>query len=290
MSLTHLTKEQALAEIKATKQANVKSRETRARLRGYSNSKVYILALQDYADSYKSKPVKDKSKAASIPKAPKKGKNNIFIIDVLDKSSSMNMGTVSIQRFGQPRQTRMSMALKALNLGLDNLKKEEAELGVNYMYTLVEFNQSIVVSPTIPVKQRPEVYVTPSGSTALNDAIGEAISHAIKVKRPMDKALINIYTDGEENCSKKYNKSSIKEYIAEAESQGITVTFIGTERDTFNAIKDFGLDIGNTVSYDGTAEGLGQTMSMTSDARTEYSKKVVAGEDVSRGFYKKFKK
>jgi hypothetical protein len=78
--------------------------------------------------------------------------------------------------------------------------------------------------------------------------------------------------------------------IEELQKKNYTITFIGTEADTRFVINNLNIDASNTISYDGTAQGLQETMVYTSSARSAYTDKVLKGEDVSKGFYKDFKK
>lgn len=125
------------------------------------------------------------------------------------------------------------------------------------------------------------------GMTALYDAIGQAINEAYSVKKSEDKVLITIFTDGQNNHSREYTQSMIKTLIENGKSHGFTVAFVGTEFDTEKAIKDFGILKSNTMTYDGTARGLGETFRLASESRFLYSKKVAKGEDVSKDFFTK---
>jgi hypothetical protein len=80
------------------------------------------------------------------------------------------------------------------------------------------------------------LYYSPSGCTALYDGVGTAIDEIGKVlsnmpedQRP-EKNLIVIMTDGEENSSREYQPSRIKEMIKHQEDKyNWTFLYIGTD-------------------------------------------------------------
>lgn len=280
MSKLTLTKEEATKEIKAVKQCNMVAREKRAKLRGFASSKLYLDALQAIVDGKV-----DTNSGKSTGKKKKTSKAGekpvIYIFDCIDTSGSMGSGSYS--------GSRMAIANQGLNQGIAQLKKEQDKLGVIYKHVLVRFWSYVEMSSLLSIDRVQPVNFTGSGSTLLNDAIVQAVDRAIEEKSPEEKALINIYTDGGENGSKA-SDAQAKAAIKKAEENGITVTFIGTVGDTQSAIRSYGLHESNTMIYDGTAKGMSMSMQETSSARSTFSKKVVAGEDVKTGFYKKIVK
>lgn len=68
---------------------------------------------------------------------------------------------------------------------------------------------------------------SPSGATALLDAIGSTIKKAEKSKKP----TIVILTDGEENSSKKYTLNHVKDLIDMKKTLGWNFVFLGANQD-----------------------------------------------------------
>jgi hypothetical protein len=81
-----------------------------------------------------------------------------------------------------------------------------------------------------------ELRYNPSGCTALYDGVGTAIDEIGKVLNDMpeeqrpEKNLIVIMTDGEENSSREYQPSRIREMIKHQENKyNWTFLYIGTD-------------------------------------------------------------
>jgi len=104
------------------------------------------------------------------------------------------------------------------------------------------------------------------------------------------KVLINIYTDGGDNESSLENRRNAASLIKKLQNENFTITFVGTAQDVDRVKSVLSIDDSNTLVYDGTGQGLANTMAVTLSARAKYSKKVALGEDVSKGFYKSFNK
>lgn len=213
---------------------------------------------------------------------PKKKKSSkkptIHIVDIVDCSGSM-------------AGKKIRAAIEGVELGIKDLKENKED--IKYTYTLCDFCYSSKINWQYEVDKLKDVYgisFKANGYTALYDAIGLTLNKLVKSVGKKDKVLVNIYTDGGENDSKKYNASSVKELINDLKSKGFTVSFIGTDIDVSNVINSLGVDKSNTMSYDGSARELEKTLASTRAARTVYSKSVVKGKDVSKGFYKTLNK
>lgn len=123
------------------------------------------------------------------------------------------------------------------------------------------------------------------GSTALTDAIGETLTKLLKEVNG-EHVLVKIFTDGEENASKRFSRFEVRELIQRCENLGWTITFAGTEYDVKQAQKLYGVDASNTIIHQNTAESI-QAMAVTyRSATSKMSKSYAAGEDVTRGFFK----
>jgi uncharacterized protein YegL len=278
--------------LKSFKQYNKEAREKRAHKLGFTNAAAYIMWLEAQLppDSLPKKKYKIPSGLSTktgpvgknIPPRPRpssppppgmKGKTpTIHVVDILDKSGSM-------------AGPKFASALYGINEGIKTLVEDKAK--VHYTYTWCKFSTTIS-HPCIAVelKEIPRIFGTAEGGTALFDAIGETVSLMEKFVRDGDKVLVNIYTDGEENSSRKYNNTMISGIIENYSKAGWTFTFIGTEYDTKYVVENLNIHASNTLSYDGSAKGLANSMTANSVARSTYSSKVERGEDVSTGFYK----
>lgn len=138
-----------------------------------------------------------------------------------------------------------------------------------------------------PLDLKAQIERCHNGMTALNDAICETIEF-VKQAEGYDKVIFKIFTDGEENSSKR-TASFVAKLMKTYESKGWTFTFVGTPSDTQNAIRNYNIDKSNTLEYDGSAKGFQKTMELTRSAMETYSVNASLGLDVSKSFYSKEK-
>ena len=276
--------------LKGFRQFNKTAREVRAKKLGYADAATYIAYLESLINSgdvfpgcsskspgSKSKTTssEDCTKSTKSTKATKtnpKGYPTIHIVDVLDSSGSMMGG-------------KHDAALKGINSGIKDLK--ESKVRVNYTYTLVDFSTDVrFVHTKDKLLSVGKVACGTRSSTALFDAIGDAIVKVSPGAVKDDKVLVNIYTDGQENSSRRYTAHDISGFIDQLSTSGWTFTFIGTPGDVAYATNILKIHESNTLSYDGTAKGLEKSLTATRSSRTAYSTAVQDGLDVSVGFYK----
>lgn len=260
MSKQQKTNKELIASIK---KMNKTAREGFAKRNGFSSS-------IDYIEHLKGNPTKSTSDIKV-----KKALPVVHVVDILDVSGSMS-------------GSKISSALSGVNEGIKALIKETK---VDYTYSLVAFSSWNDIRKIVTF-QKPstvgKISLKTRDLTALYDAIGSTLKAVKAAKNDKDKVLINIYTDGGENDSKVYDKQETSKLIEKYAKLGFTVTFIGTVQDTETAIKDLKIKKSNTLSYDGTADGLSKTMTATNNMRAVYASAVSNGEDVSIGFYKNF--
>lgn len=127
-------------------------------------------------------------------------KDELHIVMILDESGSMN-------------NIKYEM-IKSINSFINEQKDVE---GKPVKFTFVKFNNRINrIYNRIPLKECPELteyMYTPNSTTALYDAIGDTINWFNKEKN----VLMVIVTDGQENASKEYSKSTINNMISDKE-------------------------------------------------------------------------
>ena len=201
-------------------------------------------------------------------------KPTIHIIDVLDCSGSMS-------------GSKLNGAIAGINKNVEAL--QESKEPVNYTYTMCNFasNYDIVFNYVKnEIADVKKMSFNARGMTALYDAILQTFEKVDIGLSPTDKILMNIYTDGEENDSKRKDNKTLEKAIRDHEAKGYTISFIGTERDVSYIQRSLGIDESNTMAYDGSAEGLINTVTETLNARNTYTKNVLSGKNVTKGFYK----
>ena len=268
--------------LKTIKQYNKTEREKKAVKEGLSTAAKFIEFLENQIslgfnnDEYL-KPALSLSTPVSKRKSPIKSKiikvrPIVHIVDVIDKSGSMSGG-------------KDDAAVKGINMGVKMLREDISE--VNYTYTLCDFSDTIIFrNSMVSLDDAKPLKAGTRLSTSLYDAIGETINLILESKQPDDKVLVNIYTDGQENSSKKFNAYQIAGLIEKLSNEGWTFTFVGTVNDVAYAQKNLKFHDSNTLVHDNTEKGIRGSMVTNSVSRSAYSAKVVAGEDVSKGFYK----
>lgn len=134
------------------------------------------------------------------------------IVFILDRSGSMQ-----------------SAALDAVG-GFNAFMAEHRKLPKGKRFTLIQFDHEIqLLSSRSKIKYIPDLVngftYKPRGNTALLDAIGFGIDTVADA----EKAILVIYTDGMENCSKNYTVSTIKTKLDAARAKGWEVLFLASD-------------------------------------------------------------
>lgn len=119
-----------------------------------------------------------------------------------------------------------------------------------------------------------------SGMTAMLDAIGEVINRVqdrhdeLGSEKP-DKVLFVITTDGEENSSKKFNKSQIEKMIKhQTKGHGWEFIFLGANMDAVKEAESIGINSNRSVTYDWSAQG-----TSTAYATMDFMSKAIRTDD-----------
>jgi len=164
-----------------------------------------------------------------------------LIVIVLDESGSMS--------------SKLQDVLGGYNTFLDQqkaVKEDQAK------FILIKFNTT--ATPTlncIPLEDVPPLTTanfTPGGQTALYDAISTGITMAEGSQSMVDRTIVVIMTDGEENSSKKTSKEQVKELIKKKESTGRwTFVYIGENPEAWS--RETGMSKRNVVAYDHEDQG-----------------------------------
>ena len=231
---------------------------------GFSTEKEYLDYLMKPEDVLSSEP---------------EGNPVIHNVHIIDISGSMSGG-------------KIAAAIQGINGEIEALKTDP---NADYIQTIVEFSSKDnirTVVDCVPLKNITTKYFAhANGGTALNQTVGETLVRMRGIRKPNEKVLVKIFTDGGENDSvgpyKDYRVLS--DLIKECEQEGFTITFVGTERDVQHVVHMMNIDASNTLSHDNTARGMGETFTASLMATRSYSQAVKAKKAVTKGFYKKLK-
>lgn len=171
-------------------------------------------------------------------------KNGITeLVFILDKSGSM-------------------VGLEADTIGGFNsmIEKQKKVEGKAYVSTILFSNTSKVLHDRKPIEEiepLTEKDYEAYGSTALLDAIGDAVRHIANVHKYAreedvpEHTIFIITTDGMENSSRRYTFDKIKEKIELQEKKfGWEFVFAGANIDAVEVGSRMGLGRGSVVNYD----------------------------------------
>lgn len=100
-----------------------------------------------------------------------------------------------------------------------------------------------------------------------------------------EKVLVKVYTDGENNGSwdKQIPCAALIKFLGK---KNFTITFVATENDMKNIVRDLQLDDSNTLTISNTGDGFKKAFDKSLIATMDYVSKVENNEEVSSGFYK----
>ncbi len=206
-------------------------------------------------------------------------KETVHLVNLLDVSSSMNL------------QNKIGVALEGLNAEREKLSLED---NVDYVYSLTVFSYSTNIKKVLdraPIKNVRHINFGAAGYTALNDAVGITLTELKNnIKRNKERIVVSIFTDGEENDSREFKNTDISKLVEECQTLGMVITFIGTDKDTKDVIKNFKIDASNTLTHNNTAKGVQDSFGTKFRSTINYSMNVAAGvsqDELTVGFYSK---
>lgn len=102
----------------------------------------------------------------------------------------------------------------------------------------------------------------PGGSTALIDAMGDAIHHIKNVHKYIrkedipDNTVFVIITDGQENDSHKYSSDEVKTMVSKQKEVGWEFIFLGANIDAVETAKQYGIDEKRSVRFHNDDKGI----------------------------------
>lgn len=177
---------------------------------------------------------------------------------------------------------------RKIDVAINSIRKENDEIKVDYVgYVPFSTTVSRIHERWEDWKTNIQFATLNGGVTALNDAIVYTLSKLLREYKDDYKILLKIYTDGEENRS----SSSIEDartMIQAGKDAGMSISFIGTEKDVQTAINLYKIDESNTqVLESNTAEGFAKAMTRSYGATMSMVSTAQSGGDITRGFYSK---
>ncbi len=185
-------------------------------------------------------------------------KNCTELVFILDRSGSMA---------GLESDT-----IGGFNAMLEKQKKTEGECWVS---TVLFSSRSQVIHDRVALEKVPpmtdrEYFV--GGSTALLDAIGDAVKHIAAIHKYIrsedvpEHTMFVITTDGLENASRSYSSDEVKKLIEEKKAEGWEFLFLGANIDAVETAKRFGIREDRAVNYPAHAAGRALNFDVLSEA------------------------
>lgn len=140
--------------------------------------------------------------------------------------------------------------------GYNEFIKKQFEISDDAVVTLILFdNRYEEVYTNIKIDQVPKltksIYFV-RGSTALIDAIGKAVKTAENYEEwhDVDKTIVAIFTDGQENASHEYTGPQVKTIVKSLEAdKEWEFIYVGCDHDVFKASATLGMKSSNTISF-----------------------------------------
>lgn len=205
-------------------------------------------------------------------------KHQVHNLIILDESGSMeSIKNTIIQGFNELVQT------------IQGIEKQFPEQ--EHFISFVSFNglgQKLLhfMDPVSKLKKIDDKTYNPDANTPLFDALGFSIN---KLKQSLQgqndcNVLVTILTDGEENASKEFSGSAIKELIEELKQNRWTFTYIGTDHDVEKIA--ISLSINNTMVFEKNESDIKRMFMKEQSARANYSKKIRFNQDTSSNYFK----
>lgn len=162
---------------------------------------------------------------------------------ILDKSSSMSTGR--------------DVTIEGFNKQVDIVSEGAKEVGKT-LFTFTQFSdqvevQNVATSLDHMGKLTPQTY-QPSGMTALYDALGDTLAALLRtphIEAATTATLVTLFTDGEENVSRRYTPKVLSELIKRLEATGRwTFALVGPRGSVTDLAKLLSVPLSNVQGYD----------------------------------------
>lgn len=158
--------------------------------------------------------------------------------------------------------------------GVNTFVRDQVRNNPNALFSLTLFDTEVTIVHTgVRVDAVPELtdaVYSPSGNTALLDAIGTTMASLERESGPDDHVLICIVTDGEENSSREWKLDSIKALLTTKQDlYGWGVLYLGASVDAFAEAHSMGIARASTSSYQNT--GIGTTTALNAASTSTHA-------------------
>lgn len=165
------------------------------------------------------------------------------IVSLLDQSSSMSFG--------------LEATLEGFNANVHAVREGAREAG-HTLFTDIRFASSVdlrqLAGSLEAMQPLSRENYAPHGGTALFDAIGAAVEGLMAqadIWQPQTAVLVTVFTDGEENSSRRYGAATLRALIERLEATGRwTFALIGPHAGARDLASALAIKEGNVKGYD----------------------------------------
>lgn len=183
------------------------------------------------------------------------------MVYILDKSGSM--------------ESMVSDVIGGFNAAVEKQKQMAKENDWDLRVSLFLFSNVVerifVDLPSTEASLLDDSIYEVRGSTALYDAIGTTVSEFEASSSDVKSVLFYVFTDGEENASRKYDSEDVKSKIKELDEKGWGFVFMGAGLDAWKDSQKFGMiNEAATLSVGATGKDIRRGMIETSAASLKY--------------------
>jgi Mg-chelatase subunit ChlD len=201
------------------------------------------------------------------------GTTNLHIYFVLDRSGSM--------------QSMAADVIGGFNSFLSTQKADGADAVMSVIHFDTEDAHEVLADsvPISDVRDLSSTTFVPRGGTPLYDAMGHTIADATiraeqrrSAGQPAEEILFVTFTDGEENSSHEYDRSSLFELVKKREADGWTFAYLGANQDSYEEGQKVGYAAGNTQNFAGDAAGSRAAFASLSSSVARRRSKIRTGE------------
>jgi hypothetical protein len=234
-------------------------------------------------------------------KTEKRTMHNVILLDASGSMASRGYGlpfyTTNSTTFSYPRsrpQSKYEAAIQGINQEIQTLRNnKDANVLVSvYEFDSVKPNTERITEHCFctPVDEVEDTIKGrgPTGNTPLYQSLAYVIEKFLRSASNEDQVVISIFTDGAHNCpwGKYGSEAECKKLIKDVErNRNFTITFVGTQEDAEFVTANLGINLSNTMSYDGTADGLNKALKSRGASLLSYTKSVGAGTATTSNFY-----
>ncbi len=259
---------QQLANLLGLNVDTVRKRAKAKKIPGYQDKNgKWTFYLADFPDLQGASPAPKKAKAAE--------KKLTDVVFVLDRSGSMS--------------GLHAKAIENLQSQIDALLKA-SDASNEYRVSVINFDTRVETTlracDVNKVGRARELYLYPSGSTAMNDAILEAIrlTETLDTGGKQHAFLISIVTDGGENASNSTVYAVANQLRVKNSTDRYTFVYAGPGGSR-NYAASIGIAAGNATEWEQTSEGIQLLGVQTNSSLGSYTRSRSVGQTYSTSFY-----